>query len=98
MLSGDVLDAWNRTATPRVDGSFSMIEERVPAGQSPPLHVYQSDDEMWYILDGTVTFEVDGERFTATTGSTVFCAARAPTQLHHRRRDAVAHVRSRTRP
>ncbi|WP_276274214.1 cupin domain-containing protein [Haloarcula litorea] len=54
------------------NGSFSMIEEHVPAGQSPPMHVHQSDDEMWYIIDGTVTFEVDGERFTATNGSTVF--------------------------
>lgn len=61
------------------NGSFSMIEELIPAGQSPPLHVHQSDDEMFYIIDGTVTFEVDGERFTATTGSTVF----APHGLPH---------------
>lgn len=59
--------------------SFSLIEEQVPAGQSPPLHVHQSDDEMWYIIDGKVTFEVDGERFTATNGSTVF----APHGLPH---------------
>lgn len=41
------------------NGSFSMVEERIPAGQSPPLHVHQSD-EMFYVLDGTVTFEVSG--------------------------------------
>lgn len=61
------------------DGSFSMVEERMPADQSPPLHVHRSDDEMFYVLDGTVTFEVDGERFTATAGSTVF----APRGLPH---------------
>ena len=61
------------------DGSFSLVEERMPPGQSPPLHVHQTDDEMFYILDGTVTFEIDGERFTATAGSTVF----APHGLPH---------------
>lgn len=61
------------------NGSFSMVEERIPEGQSPPLHVHQSDDEMFYVLDGTVTFEVGGERFTATDGSTVF----APYGLPH---------------
>lgn len=61
------------------NGSFSMVEERIPAGQSPPLHVHQSDDEMFYVLDGTVTFEVGSERFTATDGSTVF----APHGLPH---------------
>lgn len=60
-------------------GSFSMVEERIPAGQSPPLHVHRSDDEMFYVLEGTVTFEVDGERFTASAGSTVF----APHGLPH---------------
>lgn len=61
-------------------GAFSLVEERIPAGQSAPLHVHRSDDEMFYILDGTVTFEIDGERFTATSGSTVF----APHGLPHR--------------
>lgn len=43
------------------------------------MHVHRSDDEMFYILDGTVTFEIDGERFTATSGSMVF----APHGLPH---------------
>lgn len=59
--------------------SFSMTEEKIPAGQSSPMHVHRSDDEMFYILDGTVTFEIDGERFTATSSSTVF----APHGLPH---------------
>lgn len=64
------------------DGSFSMVEERIPAGQSPPLHVHRSDDEMFYVLDGTVTFEVDGERFTAMdppySHRTAFLTATSP--------------------
>lgn len=54
------------------DGSFSLIEERIPAGSSPPMHVHRHDDELFYVLDGVVTFEVDGDRFTATAGSTVY--------------------------
>lgn len=49
-----------------------MIEERIPADSSPPLHVHHDDDELFYILDGEVVFEIGGERFTATQGSTVF--------------------------
>ncbi len=53
-------------------GAFSMVEEWIPAGASPPMHVHREDDELFYVLDGAVTFEVDGERFTASAGSTVF--------------------------
>ncbi|MFD1515184.1 cupin domain-containing protein [Halomarina rubra] len=54
------------------DGAFSVIEELVPAGASPPRHVHREDDELFYVLDGVVTFEVDDEQFTARAGSTVF--------------------------
>lgn len=59
-------------------GSFSMIEEQIPAGFSPPLHVHYHDDELFYILDGVVTVEIGDERFTATSGSTVFAPHGVP--------------------
>lgn len=61
------------------DGSFAMIEETIPAGSSPPLHFHHHDDELLYLLEGVATFEVDGNRFTATAGSTVF----VPHGVHH---------------
>ncbi|TYL37291.1 hypothetical protein CV102_18515 [Natronococcus pandeyae] len=59
-------------------GSFSMIEENIPAGVSPPLHVHHDDDELFYILEGTVTFEIGDDRFTATAGSTVYAPHSVP--------------------
>ncbi len=54
------------------DGSFSMSEQLAPPGFSPPKHVHPEDDELFYVLSGRVTFEIDDERITATPGSTVY--------------------------
>ena len=78
------------------DGSFSMIEERIPAGSSPLVHIHSEDDELFYVLSGRVTFEVGGEPITATPGSTVY-APRYPSQLRERGRDPLAHADVRTR-
>ena len=61
-----------KTTGEDTDGSFSMIEQLAPAGISPPMHVHHEDDELFYVLSGQVTFEVGGERITATEGSTVY--------------------------
>ncbi|KTG08543.1 hypothetical protein AUR64_17865 [Haloprofundus marisrubri] len=61
-----------RATDENTGGSFSMIEEWIPAGSSPPRHLHRHDDEMFHVLDGAVTFEVGDEQFTATAGSTVY--------------------------
>lgn len=42
-------------------------------GQQPPLllaprHVHHADDEAFYVLEGTLSFELDGEELTIPTG------------------------------
>ena len=54
------------------DGSFSMMEQLAPPGISPPLHVHHEDDELFYVLEGTVEFQVGEDRLTAGPGSTVY--------------------------
>ncbi|MBV9666331.1 MAG: cupin domain-containing protein, partial [Actinobacteria bacterium] len=36
---------------------------------NPPMHVQTDEEEAFYILDGEVEFEVDGEVVTATPGT-----------------------------
>ena len=41
-------------------GAWSLFEEDVPLGMGPPPHRHDWD-EAYYILDGEVDFEIDGE-------------------------------------
>lgn len=50
------------------DGRFAVIESRERRGAEPPRHVHSREDEFVYVLEGQVTFERDGERFTARPG------------------------------
>ena len=44
-----------------------------------PLHVHHSDDEAWYVLEGTLGFQLGDKEIVAPAGSAVF----APRGLPH---------------
>jgi len=44
----------------------------VPPMSGPPLHQHTREDELFYVLEGEVTFEIDGKRTLATAGTTLF--------------------------
>ena len=48
-------------------GSWSLFEEEVPLGMGPPPHRHDWD-EAYYILDGEIDFEVDGESVKSGKG------------------------------
>jgi quercetin dioxygenase-like cupin family protein len=51
-------------------GEFYLIEEFVPRGTAPPLHVHPEDDETFYVLEGEITFYLgDGKTVPASAGS-----------------------------
>jgi mannose-6-phosphate isomerase-like protein (cupin superfamily) len=43
-----------------------------------PLHVHHSDDEAWYVLDGTLRFRFGDDVFEAGPGSAVLAPAGTP--------------------
>ena len=55
-------------------GAYSLTEHLVTAASDPPKHVQVDEDEAFYVLDGEVEFEVDGERVLATAGTFAFVA------------------------
>jgi quercetin dioxygenase-like cupin family protein len=55
-------------------GAYSLTEHLVTAASNPPMHVQVDEDEAFYILEGTVEFEVDGQVVTATPGTFAFVA------------------------
>ncbi|MGC2288767.1 MAG: cupin domain-containing protein [Thermoplasmata archaeon] len=60
------------------DGTFTLLEHRVPPGAGPPLHVHVREDEMWFVLEGELRFKADQEIFRAPAESFVFVARGTP--------------------
>ena len=53
--------------------SFSVHEWR---GSGPPVvHVHREDDEAWHVLEGNLSFQLDGRTVEAGAGTTVFVPA-----------------------
>jgi quercetin dioxygenase-like cupin family protein len=62
------------------DSAISIIEHKMPYGYAPPLHLHQTEDEVFHILRGRLRFEVGDETFTAQAGDILV----APKGIPHR--------------
>jgi quercetin dioxygenase-like cupin family protein len=61
-------------STAETGGAYSLTEHLVTSASNPPMHVQVDEDEAFYILDGEVEFEVDGQVAVATAGTFAFVA------------------------
>lgn len=59
-------------------GRMTIAELELPSGFSLPPHSHRSEDELFYILDGEVTFWCDGSERTFTRGGTAWLPRRLP--------------------
>lgn len=61
---GEVCDGWRL-----LDGQhLSVIEERMPPGSTEVQHVHAKATQLFYVLEGTLTLEVDAERLALSVG------------------------------
>jgi quercetin dioxygenase-like cupin family protein len=60
--------------TAETGGAYSLTEHVATAASNPPMHVQVDEDEAFYILDGEVEFEVDGQVVLAKPGDFAFVA------------------------
>jgi len=60
-------------------GRFSVVEALAVRATEPPIHIHHHEDEAWYVIDGHMTFHVDGKAYEAPSGSFVL----APQGLPH---------------
>jgi quercetin dioxygenase-like cupin family protein len=72
-----VLQVLGETITVKIgseqtDGRYAVIEEVSPVGGGPPLHVHRHEDEVFYVLEGEVEFQLGDQRFRAKGGSAAF--------------------------
>lgn len=50
------------------NGKYAMFEAIVPPGGGPPPHVHSREEESFYVLEGEITFTINGERLIASAG------------------------------
>ena len=62
----------------QTNGTFTALENVIPAGQGPPLHTHANEDEAWYVLEGDLRFKIGGELRAAPAGSFVFVPRSTP--------------------
>src|SRR6476469_2183476 len=51
------------------NGKYALWEALVPPGGGPPPHVHSREEEGFYVLEGEITFTVNGEKIVATAGT-----------------------------
>ena len=81
---GEPLDVLGEPCLVKLAGAdtgnaVAVVHLTVPKLSGPPLHRHSREEEWFYVLDGEITCEVDGRRFTAGAGA----SASAPRGTAH---------------
>ncbi|MEP7241264.1 MAG: cupin domain-containing protein [Devosia sp.] len=53
-------------------GAIALFHLTAPPMSGPPLHVHSREDEIFYVLEGELVFELDGVREVVGSGGTVY--------------------------
>src|SRR4051812_21271870 len=56
----------------QTDGSLAIIDITLPKGSEPPRHMHTREDETFYIIDGSVQFEIGDTVIDGKVGQAVF--------------------------
>ena len=60
------------------EDGISAIESVAPRGDSPPLHVHRTEDELFHVVDGTLTLQLGDELLELGAGSTALAPKGVP--------------------
>lgn len=64
---GDNCDGWHLAKT----DSLSVIQERMPAGTAEQYHFHRKAQQVFYILQGTATFTIEGNLQIVNSGESL---------------------------
>jgi mannose-6-phosphate isomerase-like protein (cupin superfamily) len=59
-------------------GAFGLIETSGKTGGEPPLHVHHNEDELFYVLEGSLTVTRGSEQLTLNAGDAGFLPRNVP--------------------
>lgn len=63
----------------QTNGNFALIDFTLPKGSEPPRHVHLREDETFYLLDGSVEFQIGDRVILGEVGQAIF----APRTVDH---------------
>jgi quercetin dioxygenase-like cupin family protein len=52
-------------------GAYAILEQKIPAGHGPPLHVHRHETEIFYVLEGQFEITVGDQKVIAPAGAMV---------------------------
>ena len=52
--------------------SAAVLEYSTKKGEEPPSHIHETEDEMFYVLEGAITFRCGSETFDLEKGGFIF--------------------------
>lgn len=77
--TGDIAMAFGRhtirIAAEQTGGNLGCFEVEVPAGEGPPFHIHEKEEEFFRVLDGTFAFWCNGAKVELSAGG-VICVPR----------------------
>ncbi len=59
-------------------GAYALLEQEVPPGGGPPLHVHRHETEIFHILEGQFELAVGDRRLAAPAGTVAVCPRDIP--------------------
>ena len=69
-----------RASAAGTGGQYTLLDVQLPPNAASPLHVHYTEDEGFYVLDGSVTIEVGDDSVTLGPGQHAF----GPRNIPHR--------------
>jgi quercetin dioxygenase-like cupin family protein len=60
-----------KVTSEETNGAYAILEQKIPPGHGPPLHVHRHETEIFYVLDGEFEITIGGQKVMATAGAIV---------------------------
>lgn len=76
------LNTWVTVRISESDGQdrVSILEHRAPFGDSPPLHIHHTEDEIFQVLEGDFLFVIGGQEHQLRAGEMILAPKGIPHQ------------------
>src|ERR1700760_450955 len=62
----------------QVNGAYALLEQDIPPGKGPPLHVHRHETEIFYVVAGTFEFRIGSDVVNGGPGTSAACPRDIP--------------------
>jgi quercetin dioxygenase-like cupin family protein len=62
----------------QVNGAYAQLEQEIPPGKGPPLHVHRHETEIFYVVSGEFEFRVGPQVIRGGPGTNAACPRDIP--------------------